>query len=183
MTEEQRLYKINEIWRETNDYKKFVSSCDQCGELGRFGAPQWAEKCCEKHEGFKKYAGHVASFDRVSTKITIADITGTKANIQRNCDLERLVEDPESRQYFTIHTTDLAWIAFADEMGYCLNTNRDPEKFDRKYNKKLIARSKVINRELRRREREDEVGTHSLIFGIEPPKTIPALPAPEEIVA
>jgi len=181
MDEAEIVQKINEIWKETNNYKKFVAKCDQCGEIGRYGAPQWAEKCCAKHESYKKYAGHITSFDLDSSQLcTVADISGTKANTQRNCDLERLVENPEHQKYFSMHTSDLALVAFADEIGYRLNNKRDPEKFNHNYNKQLHLRSNAISRELRRREREDQIGTHSLIFFIQLPKTIPALP---EVIA
>jgi len=163
------MEKIHTVWRETSDtYKKFVVVCDKCGELARYGAPRYAEKNCEKHESFKKYAGHKASFNLDNSKLcTTADIIGTRANIQRNCDLERSVENEEHQRFFTLNQSNLANIALADEIGYRLNIKKAEEDFDHDYNEEVKLRTNAISRELRRREREDEVGTHSILFTVE----------------
>ena len=146
-SEEEVMDKIHDIWRETqNSYKKFLVICDKCGELARYGAPMWAEKNCEKHESYKKYAGHKASFVLDNSNLcTTADIVGTRANIQRNCDLERTVENQEHQRFFTLTESDIGKIALVD-----------------------VIISHAVSRELRRREREDEVGATSILFPREP---------------
>lgn len=146
--------KIHNIWRETeNSYKKFLVICDQCGELARYGAPSWAEKNCEKHESYKKYAGHKASFVLDNNLCTTADIVGTRANIQRNCDLERTVENQEYQRFFTLPESEIT-----DESYDRLDGLLEEEKL----------RSHAISRERQRRVREDEVGTTSILFPREP---------------
>lgn len=168
-TEQEVMDKIHNVWRETqNSYKKFVVICDQCGELSRYGAPIWAEKNCEKHESYKKYAGHKASFVLDNSNLcTTADIIGTKANIQRNCDLERTVENTEYQRFFTLTESDIGKIALADEIAYRLNIKKPSEEFDHEFNEEVKLRSHAISRELRRREREDEVGVTSILFPVE----------------
>lgn len=159
LTEDEVMDKIHNIWRDTQDsYKKFVVICDKCGELARYGAPNWAEKNCEKHESYKKYAGHKASFVLDNNLCTTADIVGTRANIQRNCDLERTVENQEYQRFFTLTESDLGHQASE-------TINHEGVLVD-------VITSHAISRERQRRVREDEVGATSILFPREPSITL-----------
>lgn len=178
MTERKsRLQQIAEIWQTKEpDYRKFHAICDDCGLIEKYGSMYYAERACQKHEGYKKYSGHIAHAEFVPNFIKTDQIEGTKANIRKNCDLERLLEDPENQKLFTLHTSDLLLCAFVDEVSYQLKKKKDPDFFNSEYWKNLKERGNSIERELRRRKKEDEAGTYSIAFPVELSKTIKALP-------
>ena len=177
MNRRERLNKISEIWQEVKlDYRKYFALCDDCGVIERYGSMFYAERACKKHEGYKKYSGHIAHAECKPQFIKTHQIQGSKSNIQRNCDLERLLEDPEHQKLFTIHSSDLVLTNFVDEIAYKLRVKNDPNFFESEYMHDLTERGNVIERELQRRKKEDEVGVSSLAFPIQLSKTIKALP-------
>ncbi len=177
MATKDRVNKINDIWREvTPSYRKFHAICDDCGLIEKYGSMFYAERACKKHEGYKKYSGHIAHSEFIPSFVKTNAIAGTKANIQRNCDLERFLEDPENQKLFTLHSSDLVLCAFVDEIAYQLKKEKDPNFLGSEYFFDLKERSNAIERELRRRKKEDEVAVGSIAFPIELSKTIKALP-------
>ena len=177
LTKENRLQQIAEIWRTKEpDYRKYHAICDDCGLIEKYGSMFYAERACQKHEGYKKYSGHIAHAEFKPNFIKTDQIEGTKANIQRNCDLERLLEDPENQKIFTLHTSDLILCAFVDEVVYQLEKEKDPNFLNSEYFASLKEKSNSIERELRRRKKEDEVGIFSIAFPVQLSKTIKALP-------
>ena len=177
LNRKERKNQISEIWRELPlNYRKYFALCDDCGVIERYGSMFYAERASKKHEGYKKYAGHIAHAECKPQFIKTHQIQGSKPNIQRNCDLERLLEDPENQKLFTLHTSDLILANFVDEISYQLRKKKDPNFFGSKYWYDIIERGDSVERELQRRKKEDEVAVSSLAFPIQLSKTIKALP-------